>query len=56
MGELKPFLGEHPSVMKKRIKAKNWKFDYDNTRIKKTLKNKTPGGLDSSILTELPLL
>jgi len=39
--ELKHFLGEHPEVMKKRIEEKNWKFDYDISINRKTLKDKT---------------
>lgn len=38
---LKPFTGEHPEVMKKRIEAKNWRFDHDLTFTRKTLKDKT---------------
>jgi len=38
--ELKPFLEEHPEVMKKRIAAKNWKFTYDVSINRKTLKDK----------------
>jgi len=37
--ELKPFLGEHPQVMKKRIQDKNWKFDYDISLKNKRLKD-----------------
>jgi len=29
VSELKPFLGEHPEIMKNRIETINWKFDYD---------------------------
>jgi hypothetical protein len=38
--ELKPFLGEHPEVMKNRIERKNWKFDYDISCNRKSLKEK----------------
>lgn len=38
--ELKPFLGEHPQVMKKRIQEKNWKFDHDISLKNKSLKDK----------------
>jgi hypothetical protein len=37
--ELRPFTGEHPEVMKDRIEAKNWKFDYDISLNRKTLKD-----------------
>jgi hypothetical protein len=39
--ELKLFSGEHPEVMKERIKKKNWKFDYDISKSRKTLKDKS---------------
>lgn len=39
INELKLFTGEHPQVMKKRVEAKNWKFDYDISRNKKTMKD-----------------
>lgn len=38
--ELKLFEEEHPVVMKKRIKEKNWKFDHDISVNSKTLKDK----------------
>ncbi len=38
--ELKPFEGDHPKVMKKRIESRNWKFDYDISFNKKTPKDK----------------
>jgi hypothetical protein len=41
VSELKHFEGEHPEVMKKRIAEKNWKFDYDISFNKKTIKEKT---------------
>lgn len=37
---LKRFNGTHPEVMKKRIKAMNWQFDFDPTKKKLSLKNK----------------
>lgn len=40
ISELKLFSGEHPQVMMERIKAKNWKFDYDISRNKKTMKDR----------------
>ena len=40
VSELKLFPGEHPQVMKERIEAKNWKFDYDISRNKKTTKDR----------------
>jgi hypothetical protein len=40
INELKPFKGEHPEIMKKRIEAKNWKFDYDISLNRKTFKDK----------------
>lgn len=41
VNELKLFSGTHPEVMKKRIEAKNWKFDYDISRNRKSLKDKS---------------
>ncbi len=38
--ELKKFEGTHPSVIKDRIEKSNWKFDYDISLNKKTLKDK----------------
>ena len=43
--ELHLFTGEHPEVMKKRIEAKNWKFDYDISRNSKSTKDKMKGFL-----------
>jgi hypothetical protein len=43
--ELKPFTGDHPEIMKKRIEARNWKFDYDLSKNSRTLKEKTKGFL-----------
>lgn len=40
INELKPFLGQHPMVMKQRIEAKNWKFDYDISFNRRTIKDK----------------
>ena len=40
VNELKLFTGGHPLVMKKRIEAKNWKFDYDISRNRKSTKDK----------------
>jgi len=40
INELKPFNGQHPEVMKKRINAKNWKFDYDISFNRRTFKDK----------------
>ena len=40
LNELKPFLGDHPKLMKKRINDNNWKFDYDITFDKRSLKDK----------------
>lgn len=40
VNELKLFSGEHPQVMKDRIQAKNWKFDYDISHNRKTIKDK----------------
>ncbi|HVA97923.1 MAG TPA: glycosyltransferase family 2 protein [Bacteroidia bacterium] len=37
---LKKFEGTHPSIMEKRIKNKNWKFDFDPTKKKFSVKNK----------------
>lgn len=38
--ELSLFSGNHPKVMKKRINEKNWKFTYDITFNRKSLKDK----------------
>ncbi len=38
--ELKKFEGTHPNIMKARIQAQNWKFDYDLSINKKSLKDK----------------
>jgi hypothetical protein len=38
--ELRPFTGEHPQVIKKRIGAKNWHFDYDISFYNKNLKDR----------------
>lgn len=40
VNELKLFEGKHPRVMKERIVAKNWKFDYDISHNRKSLKDK----------------
>lgn len=37
---LKKFEGEHPSVMKERIAKMNWKFSFDPTKRKLSIKNK----------------
>lgn len=37
---LKRFDGDHPAVMKGRVAGKNWKFDYDITFDRETLKDK----------------
>jgi hypothetical protein len=37
--ELKLFEGKHPKVMEVRIKNKNWKFDYDISRNKRSFKD-----------------
>lgn len=37
---LKPFEGTHPKVMEERLKRKNWKFDYDISYNKLSLKNR----------------
>lgn len=39
--ELKKFEGTHPKIMQKRIKSKNWQFDYDPSFNNKTIKDKT---------------
>jgi len=40
INELKPFIGEHPKVMQKRIEEKNWKFNYDISLNKRKIKDK----------------
>ncbi|MGB4846850.1 MAG: glycosyltransferase family 2 protein [Saprospiraceae bacterium] len=40
VSELNPFLLDQPQVMEKRIAAKNWKFDFDISHNRKTLKEK----------------
>jgi hypothetical protein len=37
---LKPFLGQHPQVMKERIDRKNWHFNFDPSKKKMGMKNK----------------
>ncbi len=37
---LKRFEGTHPSVMKERIEKMNWKFNFDPTRKRRSLKNR----------------
>ena len=39
--ELKPFLDEHPKVMKKRIDELNWTFSYDISFDKRSFKDRT---------------
>lgn len=39
VSQLKLFQGSHPSVMKDRIRRKNWKFDFDISRKKRSLKD-----------------
>jgi hypothetical protein len=34
------FSGSHPGVMKTRIQQKNWKFDFDPTKKKLSLKSR----------------
>jgi hypothetical protein len=51
--ELKQFQGDHPKVMQKRIAANNWSFDYDISRNKKTLKDKTKDFLSEYFGIEL---
>ena len=41
VGEIMPFSGEHPEVIKKRVAEKNWKFDHDISLNRKTIKDKT---------------
>ncbi len=50
---LERFNGDHPAVMRERIREKNWKFDYDISRHKKTTKDRMKGflkllGIDTS--------
>jgi hypothetical protein len=47
--KLKLFSGEHPGVMKERIGAKNWKFDYDISINRKTLKDKAKEFLSKNL-------
>jgi len=51
--ELKLFSDEHPEVMKERITAKNWKFDYDISFNKKTVKDKFKEFLSKSFGIDL---
>jgi hypothetical protein len=39
ISELKKFEGSHPQVMKERIHKKNWKFDFDITKNRKSIKD-----------------
>jgi hypothetical protein len=43
--ELRPFADTHPEVMQARIADKNWRFDYDISFNKKTLKSRVKGFL-----------
>lgn len=45
VSELSLFEGSHPKVMQARIQAKNWKFDYDISMNRKTLKDKAKAWL-----------
>ncbi len=47
VSELNLFRGEHPGVMKERVEAKNWKFEYDISRNKKSIKDKLKGFLNN---------
>jgi hypothetical protein len=38
--QLNRFEGTHPKVMEDRIKKKNWKFDYDISRNKRSFKDR----------------
>ncbi len=38
--ELAPFKGDHPAIMKERIARKNWKFKYDISFRKRSLKDR----------------
>lgn len=38
---LKPFIGDHPEIMKERIEDRNWKFDYDISIDRSSLKDKS---------------
>lgn len=40
ISELKKFQGTHPEVMKERIKQKNWKFDFDISQNRTSLKDR----------------
>ncbi|MFT5019865.1 MAG: hypothetical protein ACI9CU_001257 [Polaribacter sp.] len=51
--ELTPFLGQHPEVMKKRIIKKNWKFNYDITFSRKSIKDKIKGLLSNYLQINL---
>jgi hypothetical protein len=37
---LELFIGTHPAVMQKRIAEKNWEFNFDTSKIKRSLKDK----------------
>lgn len=40
VNELKPFTGTHPAVMTRRIREKNWQFDYDISFDKRSFKDR----------------
>ena len=40
MRKLAPFLDQNPEVMKKRISNKNWKFNYDISFNKNSIKDR----------------
>jgi hypothetical protein len=47
------FEGTHPEVMKKRIEAKNWKFDYDLSYNKMPLKERFKRGMKKYLGVDL---
>ena len=46
---LVPFQEEHPQVMKNRIRKKNWKFDYDLSTNKLSVKQRIKLFLDQNL-------
>ena len=50
---LKLFEGTHPNVMEPRIQAKNWKFEYDISLDKRSLKTRVKQFLKSRLHIDL---
>lgn len=40
VSDLRPFKGSHPQVMQQRLSSVNWQFQFDESKIKQSFKNK----------------